>query len=68
MNTSILEITEQEYLIKLDKKEFDITFIQALLKRIQTEKTFFIRYYEDEDIISKRSYSEFSNFDELNDK
>ncbi len=68
MSTSILEITEQEYLIKLDKNEFDITFIQSLIKRIQSEKTFFIRYHEDEDIISKRSYSESSNFDNLSDK
>ena len=68
MNTSVLEITEQEYLIKLDKKEFDLTFIQSLLKRIQSEKTFFIRNNEDEDIISKRTYSESANFDDLNDK
>ena len=68
MNTSVLEITEQEYLIKLDKKEFDLTFIQSLLKRIQSEKTFFIRNNEDEDIISKRTYSESANFDDLSEK
>ena len=68
MSTSILEITEQEYLIKLDKKDFNIKFIHSLLKRIQSEKTFFISYHEDEDIISRRSYTENSSHDDLNEK
>ncbi len=56
MRNSVLEINDQEYLIKLDKSEFDLSFVQSLLKRIQTEKTFFSRVRDDEeDIISKRS-------------
>jgi hypothetical protein len=31
MNASILEINDKEYLIKLDKKEFELSFIQSLL-------------------------------------
>ena len=56
MRNSVLEINDQEYLIKLDKNEFDLSFVQSLLKRIQIEKTFFSRVWEDDgDIISKRS-------------
>lgn len=68
MRNSVLEITDQEYLIKLDRSEFDLGFIQSLLKRIQTEKTFFSRIWDDEDIISKRSLQEDGGFDNLNEK
>ena len=68
MNSSI-EITEKEYLIKLPKNEFDLKFISSLLKRIQSEQTFFANPAEDEDIISKtRDYSNAARFDQLNDK
>jgi len=38
MKNSSLEITEQEYLIKLNKEDFDLSFIYRLLKRIQSEQ------------------------------
>ena len=69
MRNSVLEITDQEYLIKLDKSEFDLGFIQSLLKRIQTEKTFFSRIWDDnEDIISRRSLQDDVSMDYLSEK
>jgi hypothetical protein len=70
MRNSVLEINDQEYLIKLDKNEFDLSFIQSLLKSIQSEKTFFSRIWEDdEDIISKRSIQDDDNgMDHLSEK
>ena len=69
MNTSVLEITDQQYLIKLDKQEFDLSFINTLLKRIQSEKTFFKRFMEDEeDIISKSRNFEERDLDHLSEK
>ncbi len=71
MNLSSIEITENEYLIKLSKEDFDLSFINQLLKRIQAEK-FFTRNHvspEEEDIISKVSKAERSSyFDHLDDK
>lgn len=67
MNTSI-EITDQEYLIKLPKNEFDLKFISSLLKRIQSEQFFFHRT-DEEDIISRGlDYNYSARFDHLSDK
>jgi hypothetical protein len=67
MNTSI-EITEQDYLIKLPKNEFDLKFISSLLKRIQSEQLFFNKK-DDEDIISRSlDYNYSARFDHLSDK
>lgn len=67
MNTSI-EITDQEYLIKLPRNEFDLKFISSLLKRIQSEQLFFNKS-DDEDIISRSlDYNYSARFDHLNDK
>ena len=69
MRNSVLEINDQEYLIKLDKSEFDLSFVQSLLKRIQNEKTFFSRIWEDdEDIISRRSLQDDADDDHLSEK
>lgn len=69
MSTSVLEITDQQYLIKLDKQEFDLSFINTLLKRIQSEKTFFKRFLEEEeDIISKSRNFEERDIDHLSEK
>ena len=35
MTSSILEITEQEYLIKLNRKSFNLSFIRSLLKIVE---------------------------------
>ncbi|MXV50213.1 hypothetical protein GS399_04460 [Pedobacter sp. HMF7647] len=71
MKTSSLEITEHEYLIKLRKDDFDLGFINQLLKRIQTEQSFFSfkSLNTEDDLIAKISESDnFSRFDHLNDK
>ncbi|WP_026899320.1 hypothetical protein [Daejeonella oryzae] len=71
MRYSSLEITEKEYLIKLSKDDFELPFINQLLKRIQAEQLFFSKTTEDaeEDIISRISNSQSaSRFDNLRDK
>ena len=71
MNNSILEITENEYCIKLSKDAFDLSLIRQLIKRIQTEQLFFSRSKDvyEEDIISRKSGSlDEENFDRLSDK
>lgn len=71
MNSSSLEITENEYCIKLSKEAFDLTLIRQLITRIQSEQKFFSRKkdYLEDDIISRTSYSERNeNFDRLSEK
>jgi hypothetical protein len=68
MNASILEINDKEYLIKLDKNKFELTFIQSLLKRIETEESYFSKTWNDEDIISKRSFQDDASDDLLSEK
>ncbi|MBK0383283.1 hypothetical protein I5M32_09955 [Pedobacter sp. SD-b] len=69
MKNSVLEITDQEYTLKLNKNEFDISFISSLVKRIQNERTFFSRIWDDEDdIISKRSFQDEIGLDHLSEK
>lgn len=70
MNNSILEITDNEYCIKLSKDAFDLSLIRQLIKRIQTEQLFFSKrkdVYED-DIISRSQPDQDENFDRLTDK
>ena len=70
MQNSVLEITEQEYLIKLSKSDFDLSFINQLLKRIQAQQFFTFKSddYED-DIVSRKSGNDLSaRFDHLNEK
>ncbi|MEJ5963072.1 hypothetical protein [Pedobacter immunditicola] len=69
MNNSSLEITENEYCIKLDKSAFDLSLIRQLIKRIQAEQLFFNRANDEGDIISRGlHFSEDQNFDRLSDK
>ncbi|TCC94766.1 hypothetical protein FBD94_08745 [Pedobacter hiemivivus] len=71
MNSSILEITENEYCIKLNKEAFDLTLIRQLITRIQSEQLFFSRAKNEmeDDIISRGSYyEENENFDRLSEK
>ena len=35
MTSSILEITEKEYLIKLNRQSFNLSFIRSLLKMVE---------------------------------
>ena len=48
MKNSSIEITEQEYLIKLPRQDFNLSFIHQLLKRIQAEQFFFTYKTSDE--------------------
>lgn len=71
MNSSILEITDNEYCIKLNKEAFDLTLIRQLITRIQSEQLFFSKSKNDmeDDIISRGSYyEENENFDRLSEK
>lgn len=69
MNNSSLEITENEYCIKLDKSAFDLSLIRQLIKRIQAEQLFFNRSNDEDDIISRGThFAEDENFDRLSDK
>ena len=38
MTSSILEITENEYLIKLNRSNFDLSFIRSLLKIVEVSE------------------------------
>ncbi|MES2827560.1 MAG: hypothetical protein V4687_05390 [Bacteroidota bacterium] len=71
MNTSSLEITENEYCIKLNRDSFDLTLIRQLIKRIQSEQLFFSKkdQHMEEDLISRSSdYELDENFDRLSEK
>ncbi len=72
MKTSSLEITEQEYLIKLNKTEFDLSFIHQIIRRIQSEQLFFSKKDNDfeDDLLarSKDSDNNLYRFDRLCDK
>lgn len=70
MNLSSIEITDNEYLIKLNKQDFDLSLISTLVKRIQAE-TFFtpVTQEDEDDIISRRANDQrISFFDHLDDK
>lgn len=69
MTTSVLEITDQEYLIKLNKTDFELSFIHTLINKIQSEKIFFSRMWDsEEDIISKANYTDNIDMDHLSEK
>ena len=70
MKSTSLEITENEYCIKLNRDTFDLSLIRQLIKRIQAEELFFSRRInEDEGDLLSRSSSEYEdNFDHLDDK
>jgi len=71
MNLSSIEITDNEYLIKLNKQDFDLSLINSLVRRIQAETFFQAKFRDDEeeDIISKRANDRrISLFDHLDDK
>ncbi len=69
MDTSSIEITEQEYLIKLRKEEFDLSFIYKLVRRIQYERSFpHALLPEEEDRRSSYSEDLGDRFDHLSDK
>ena len=71
MKNSSLEITDQEYLIKLPREDFNLSFIHQLLKRIQAEQFFFSYRNEEEpeDLVSRNvNMDRELRFDDLRDK
>jgi hypothetical protein len=55
MNLS-LEITEKEYLIKLNKQQFDVSLIRNLLKIVEISKP---NDFQDEGCKNQETYFEF---------
>lgn len=69
MRNSILEITDNEYCIKLNKDTFNLSLVRQLIKRIQAEELFFSHKGDHEDDIISRNSAEYDeNFDRLDDK
>jgi hypothetical protein len=71
MKNSSIEISDHEYLIKLNKDDFDLTFIKNLLRRIKDEQYFsaLTESYEIEGLkFSQLTYESSSRFDSLRDK
>lgn len=71
MKNSSIEISDQEYLIKLSKDDFDLSFIKNLLRRIKEEQYFSAMNssYDLEDLkFSQLNYEFSSRFDNLRDK
>ncbi|RZL69434.1 MAG: hypothetical protein EOO93_01605 [Pedobacter sp.] len=70
MISSSLEITENQYCIKLSKDDFDLSLVRQLIKRIQAEQLFFTRKNEnyDDDIRSRNTSEYDENFDRLEEK
>lgn len=48
MTNSILEITENEYLIKLNRSNFNLSFIRSLLKMVEVANPSEESYYQPE--------------------
>lgn len=69
MKESILEINDQEYLIKLKKEDFDLSLISRLLKKIKSEQFSYNKQYEIGDLKSRHLDLDYSSrFDHLSDK
>lgn len=70
MKLSSIEITENEYLIKLSKENFDLAFINQLLKRIQSETLFSsFKNSDNDDLIGRNaSFERGSYFSHLDEK
>jgi hypothetical protein len=71
MNTLKIEISDQEYLIKLKKDDFSLSLIKNLVKRVKEEHNQELSEinYESEDLkYSQLNYDSTSRFDYLGDK
>jgi hypothetical protein len=71
MNTLKIEISDQEYLIKLKKDDFSLSLIKNLVKRVKEEHNQELGEinYESEDLkYSQLNYDSTSRFDYLGDK
>lgn len=70
MNQTSLEITENEYCIKLNKESYDLSLVRQLIKRIQAEQFFFRKNTDpmEDDMISRNEYHSNESYDNLEDK
>jgi hypothetical protein len=71
MNTLKIEISDQEYLIKLKKDDFSLSLIKNLVKRVKEEHNQELGQInnQDEDLkYSQLNYDSTSRFDYLGDK
>lgn len=57
MTNSILEITENEYLIKLNRSNFNLSFIRSLLKMVEVANP-----SEDHEVIHERHMAPNQNY------
>ena len=53
MTNSILEITENEYLIKLNRQNFNLSFIRSLLKMVEVANPEEDNTYREERYLSR---------------
>ena len=53
MTNSILEITENEYLIKLNRQNFNLSFIRSLLKMVEVANPEDDNNYREERYLSR---------------
>lgn len=70
MINSILEITANQYCIKLNKDAFNFSLIKQLIAKIHTEEMFFNKGEQglEDDIISRNITEMNENFDRLDEK
>ncbi len=70
MNNPSIEITENQYCIKLNKDLFNLSLVRQLIKRIETQKLTTNSNHQifEDDIISKNSSNYYEIFDRLEDK
>ena len=66
---STLEITDREFLIKLDRTKFNVSFVRSLLKMVEfsnpvADDLITADRYADTDYIGSREPDYFSNIDE----
>lgn len=70
MKNSSLEISDEVYHLTLRKEDFDLSFINQLVKSIQARELFFnfSEYPEHEDDITRRIDDSHLRFDDLSEK
>jgi len=71
MKNSILEITDQEYLIKLKKDDTNLSLVRKILRVLESEEYFYIPDYSsiNEEVASAAVNRELAiRFDSLHDK
>ena len=68
MTNSILEITENEYLIKLNRSTFNLSFIRSLLKMVEVANPSDDNNYASERHVSNNHSSEPDYYGSLEEK